>query len=165
MKLRTLRFLALLVVSLFIWLAAYGHALYGFLCLFGFSAAIPTLLRGQALGTTAAVIKGDNTILWGARNGTTITGIIVSVRDQITGEMVEIPDDIGFTVSVVFFNDKHECEAELIVQTSYPSIARGDMVTIMGITNVMVTEVEKMWENKQARKLRVKGTAFSAITS
>lgn len=115
--------------------------------------------------STTALIKGDNTVLWGARGGTTISGIATSVRDQLTGEMVEIPDDIGFTVAVVFFNDKHECEVELIVQTSYPSMARGDIVTIMGNTNCLVTEVEKVWENKQARKLRVKATAFTAITS
>lgn len=109
-------------------------------------------------------IKGDSTVLWGTGDGTTIAGIIVSVRDQLTGEMVEISDENGFTVACVFFNDKHECEVELIVQTSYPTLARGDSVTIAGISGCLVIDVEKQWEQKSVRKLRVKATKFSGIT-
>jgi DNA/RNA endonuclease YhcR with UshA esterase domain len=113
--------------------------------------------------TNQATIKGDSTVLWGTAGGTTISGIIVSVRDQLTGEMVEIPDEVGFTVTVVFFNDRDECEVQLIVKTSVPDLKRGDAVTIAGIDNCLVTEREVNWEQKGARKLTVKATRWSGM--
>lgn len=110
-----------------------------------------------------ALIKGDTTVLWGTSGGTTVNGIIVSVRDMLTGEMVEVPDENGFTVAAIFFNDKNEGECEIIVQTAYPSLARGDSVTIMGVADYLVTEVEKVWEQKNTRKLRFKATKFSGM--
>ena len=111
-----------------------------------------------------ALIKGDTTVLWGTGGGTTVTGIIVSVRNTHTGEMVEIPDNNGFTVAAVFFNNKDEGEVEIIVQTSDPALERGDNVTILGASGYLVTEVEKMWEQKNVRKFRFKATKFSGLT-
>ena len=117
------------------------------------------------MSANTATIKGNSTILWGAAGGTTIAGIIVSVRDQFTGEMVEIPDEVGFTTTVVFFNDKHELEVQLIVSTAVPTLKRGDLVTIAGITNCLVTETEVNWEQKNARKLTVKATNWTGLTT
>jgi len=117
------------------------------------------------MSVNTATIKGNSTILWGASGGTTIAGIIVSVRDQLTGEMVEIPDEVGFTTTVVFFNDKHECEVQLIVSSSVPTLARGDSVTIAGISGCLVTETEVNWEQKGARKLTVKATKWVGMTT
>ena len=108
-------------------------------------------------------IKGDNTVLWGTGSGTTLAGIIVRVRNMLTGEMVEIPDENGFTVSVVYFNDKNECEVEMIVKTSYPTIARGDTVTIMGVT-ALANDYEKVWEQKGVRKYTLKATRWAGFT-
>jgi hypothetical protein len=100
------------------------------------------------MSAPSPVIKGDNTILWGTSAGTTMAGLIVSVKDQLTGEIVEVPDDNGFATSVVFFNDKHECEADMIIQTAAPTLARGTFVTIMGNANCMVTDITITWEQK-----------------
>ena len=121
------------------------------------------LIMTVSLGNNA-VIKGDTTVLWGTAGGTTITGIIVSVRDTLTGEMVEVPDNNGYSVAAVFFNDKNEGEVEIVVQTSAPTLKRGDNTTIMGVSGYLVTEVEKMWEQKNVRKYRFKATKFSGMT-
>jgi len=112
-----------------------------------------------------AVIKGDNTVLWGTASGTTLAGIIVRVRNQLTGEMVEVPDENGFAVAVIFFNDKNECEVEMIIQTSAPSIPRGTVCTIMGIENCISNDYEQVWEQKGVRKYTLKATAYAGISS
>jgi len=113
--------------------------------------------------SNVATIKGDNTVLWGTSGGTTLAGIIVRVRNQLTGEMVEVPDENGFTISVVYFNDKNELEVEMIVQTSYPTIARGTVVTIMGLS-CLSGDYEKVWEQKGVRKYTLKATLWSGFT-
>lgn len=112
-----------------------------------------------------AVIKGEGTVLWGTAEGSGVAGIIVSVRDTLTGEMVEVPDENGFTVAAIFFNDKNEGEVELIVKASYPALKRGDDVTIMGVSGYLCQEVERMWEQKGVRKLRVKAVKFSGMAA
>ena len=56
--------------------------------------------------SNTATIKGDSSVLWGTRGQkqTSYSGILTRVRDQRTGEMVEIPDEDGFTVSVVLLS-------------------------------------------------------------
>lgn len=107
------------------------------------------------------VIRGDNTLLWGTSSGTTLAGIIVRVRNQLSGEMVEVPDENGFAAAAIYFNDKNECEVEMIVKSSYPTLVRGDSVTIMGITGCLVDTYEKVWEQKGVRKYNVKATKFT----
>ncbi len=157
--------LMLVVMALAFTLASAGAPLFAFALFFAFCATVPMLLRGHRLHTTVATIKGDSSVLWGVRGkvGSTVTGILQSVRDQLTGEMVEIPDDVGFTVAVVLFNDKHECEATVLVQTAFPVFARGDVVSIAGNTAVIVTDMEKNWENKGVAKYTIKGTQWSGI--
>jgi hypothetical protein len=159
-----LQLLALLILALCLWIAVAGHFTLAALCAWCFFACIPMLTQGDALGSNVATIKGDNTVLWGTASATGIAGIVVSARDQLTGEMLEISDEVGFTVALVLFNDRHECEVEVIVKTSYPAIARGDVVTIMGNESCVVLETEKMWEQKQVKKLRVKATQWQGMT-
>ena len=104
------------------------------------------------------VIRGDNTIQWGS-NGV-YTGYVVSARDQATGEMVEIPDNVGEPVALVIFNTKFECEIEVIVQTTTVRPNRGDLVTLFGRTNTIITETEKIWAQKDTQKLRIRATKF-----
>ncbi len=109
------------------------------------------------------VIKGNNTVLWGTGSAYS-TAIVVSARDQLTGEMVEVSDNVGFTISAIFFNDKHECEVEIIIETAAPTLARGDQVTMCGNANCLVMEAEIMWEQKGVRKYRLKATKFNGMT-
>jgi hypothetical protein len=124
---------------------------------------------GLALATNSPTIIGDNTVLWGtaaliASPNTAVSGILVSVRDQRTGEMVEIPDENGFSTTVIFFNSKNECEFHVVVKTAFPTWDRGSKLTVNGHTNVYVTDYEKLWENKKCAEYNVKGTAWDGIS-
>jgi len=165
--LRRVRILAVAMAAacaLLAWHGMPGQAAVAFLC---FCASIPMLVHGGVCGLNTATIKGDTTVIWGTGGVTvtTVTGYLVSVRDGLTGEMVEVADNNGFTVAVVLFNAKDECELQLIVQTSFPSLTRGTVITVGSLTNVVVLEVEKMWEQKGVAKYTVKGTAWSGMTS
>lgn len=115
--------------------------------------------------SNTATIKGDTSVVWGVRGkaGDSIAGILQSVRNQLTGEMVEIADEDGFTVAKIFFNHKNELEVTVLVKTSFPVFARGDTVSIGGVTNAMVDDFEKQWENKGVAKYTLKATAYSGI--
>jgi hypothetical protein len=116
---------------------------------------------------STAVIKGDNTILWGATGvySGTGAGYVTSGSDQLTGEKLEVKDKDGFTVAVVFFDDKHNVQFEAVIKAAAPALARGDAATVCGIAYCLIDEVEILWENAQARKYRVKGTNYTAISS
>jgi hypothetical protein len=143
----------------------------GMLCLlalvFGHVGLATTLFFLPMVGLNSPTIKGDTTVIWGTGGVTvtTVTGYLTSVRDGLTGEMVEVADNNGFTVAVVLFNHKDECELQLIVQTSFPTLTRGTVITVGSLTNVVVTDVEKMWEQKGVAKYTVKGTAWSGMPS
>jgi hypothetical protein len=128
---------------------------------------LPAVWRGQLLGTNSATIKGDTSVLWGTGGltQTSYSGILTAVRDQRTGEMVEVSDVNGFTTSVVFFNHRHECEIHVVVQTAFPTWDRGSVITINGIATCIVTNFEKMWENKKVAEYSVKATAWDGIPS
>ena len=101
--------------------------------------------------------------MWGTSGGTTLAGIIVSVKNQLTGEMVEVPDNNGFAAAIVYFNDKNECEVAMIIQAAAPTLTRGEFVTIMGITNCQVQDCTLEWEQKGVRKYNVKACAYVGI--
>ncbi len=122
--------------------------------------------------STSATIKGDNTVIWGtggsglaSGSSPTVTGILQSVRNQLTGEEVEIDDVNGFASSIVLFNHKNECDFTCVVQTSAPSFVRGSVLTVGGTANVIVKDFEQMWDNKGVAKYTIRGVAYAGITS
>lgn len=110
-------------------------------------------------------IRGDNSVLWGAGgvyDGTGV-GYVTTGRHRAYSEKVEIQDENGYTVAVVYFDEKNDVEFEMVIKTSAPAIAVGDGVTICGIAYALVDEVEKMWEQRGVQKFRVKATNYVAI--
>jgi hypothetical protein len=112
------------------------------------------------------VIRGDNTVLWGANGVFTGTGAghILSGSKQLQGEKVEIQDNNGATVAVIYFDNKNVCRFEMVVKTAAPTLARGDGMTICGVAYALIDEVEELWESKGVRKLRVSATNYENIT-
>ena len=112
------------------------------------------------------VIRGDNTILWGASGvfSGTGAGIVTSGNKKIVGEKTEIKDVNGFTVAVVYFDDKKNVSFEMYVKTAAPTLARGDGVTICGVAYALVDDFEEVWANTDARKLIVNATQYVSIT-
>ncbi len=112
------------------------------------------------------VIKGDQTILWGADGVYSAAGcgFVTTGSKELTGDKVEIKDKNGFTIAVVYFDDKSNVQFEAIVATSAPALARGDAATICGIAYCLIDSAEEMWANNDARKYRVRATNYVSIT-
>jgi hypothetical protein len=160
-----LKLLAAALILTCLCMAVRGMMAEAMVALFAFGAALPALLNGHLLGLNTATIKGDTSVIWGTGGitQTSYSGILTSVRDQRTGEMVEIPDVSGFTTSLVLFNAKNECEIHVTVQTAFPTWDRGSVITINGHTACIVTDYEKLWENKKVAEYNVKATQFDGI--
>lgn len=112
-------------------------------------------------------IKGDSTILWGADGvyaGTNV-GFVTTGSKELTGEKVEVKDKNGFTVSVIYFDDKHNVQFEAIIQTQAPALARGDGATICGLAYCLIDSVDQLWANNDARKYRIRATNYVSITT
>lgn len=113
---------------------------------------------------SSPTIKGDNTVVWGT-GGVYASGIITRGSVKTTGEKFLVKDNNGFTVTAIYFDDRNEASFEMITQTSDPSLARGDYITIGGVANCIVEEVEKMWEQGGVRKFAVTAVKYSQIPS
>ncbi len=111
------------------------------------------------------VIRGDSTVLWGASGVFSGTGVgfVTKGNKKLSGEKVEIKDANGFTVAVIYFDDKNNVSFEMFVKTAAPTLARGDGVTICGVAYALVDDVEELWDNNNARRLIVTATNYVSI--
>jgi hypothetical protein len=99
----------------------------------------------------AEIIKGDNTVLWGA-GALYATGIISGGSIRTTSEQLLVPGSDGEDVAKVYFNVKKEATVQIIVQTTVPALAIGDVVTIKGEADFLVDSCEETFANKDVRK-------------
>ncbi len=109
------------------------------------------------------VIKGDNTVLFGSASYYAGSGILVSGNKKLSGDKLEVKDETGYVVAVIFFNDKNEFSFEMIVKTAAPTLARGDQLTLAGLV-ALVDDVEEMWKQDDVRRLRVNATRYNGMT-
>lgn len=72
-------------------------------------------------------------------------------------------DNDGFTVTVIYFDDRGECSFEMIVQSSAPSLSRGDAITVAGLTNCLVEDTEEIWAEQNVRKFAVTACKYAKI--
>lgn len=108
-------------------------------------------------------IVGDNTVIFGS-NGVYGTGQIVEDGNKrLTGDKLEIQDNDGNVVTVIYFNDKNECSFLMVVKTAAPSLARGDAITIGGVADCLVDDTEEIWRRGDVRKFRVNATRYAAL--
>lgn len=108
----------------------------------------------------AEVIKGNNTITWGAGDGAAI-GKVQSASKKTGGDKVELLDENGEVFSVIYFNGKNECEFETIMLSGVTPPARGDAITIGVVANCLVDDVEEKWQNNNAKMLTIRATKYA----
>ncbi len=109
------------------------------------------------------VIKGDNTVLFGIAGVSSITGILQSCEVALEGDKLEIQDENGFVVAVIYFNDKKQITFEMIVKTAAPPLDRGDEITVAGVIGALVESTREMWKKDDVRKLQVTATWYSGL--
>lgn len=108
------------------------------------------------------IIVGDQSVVWGTE-GVYSEGYVVSANNRRTGEKLEIQDNNGFTVAVIYFDHKNECQFEIMVKTAAPALERGDAITIGGVANCLVDDTDKVWGNREVQRLRVTATKYDGV--
>jgi hypothetical protein len=108
----------------------------------------------------AAVIKGNNTIVWGA-GGAASLGKIQSGSRKLGGDKIELLDEEGEVFSAIYFNDKNECEFEAIFLSTVILPVRGDAITIGGIAACYVDDIEEKWANNNAKMFTIRATKYA----
>lgn len=101
------------------------------------------------------VIKG-HTAVWGV--GSIYTGLITRASRKKNGETEVIYDSNGFVITKIFFDDKQECEIELIFESGTTEPTRGDAITFNSQAGFLVENTELMWEQRGWKKLKIQAT-------
>lgn len=119
-------------------------------------------------------VKGDSSVVWGAGSvvstavhaASPVTlGIITDAEKGSSADKIEIMDENGFVVTVVYFNNKNECSFGMIVKTSVPALDIGDTFTLGGVAFCIVDDIRVQWSNKDVAKYNVKATRYKALTA
>jgi hypothetical protein len=111
-----------------------------------------------------ATIRGRAAI-WGivAEAGDTFAaGLILDQGKVITGEEDFIYDNDGNTITEVFFDDRDECDINIICEDTTTDPVRGDDIAIVG-DDCIVQSAELKWKQKGWKVLNVKAKKFSQL--
>lgn len=97
---------------------------------------------------------GDGDIVFGTTEvGYTTIGEIQSGGQKKGGDMLELKNRYGNTFVVIFFNEADECTIEAIFDTDYTLPARGDLIDIMSLEDVIVLDWELKWEQGKEKRV------------
>jgi len=99
---------------------------------------------------------------WGVP-GSVVSGRVLSASVDSSGEEVELPNSDGETDGLAMLNEKDEINLEVIYDSTYTPPARGDSITVNGISGY-VLNVSKKWQNKGWRGCTVKATDWKAMS-
>lgn len=95
--------------------------------------------------------------------GYTAIGTIVSATKKLGGDKLEIKGRQGGVIIVIYFNEKNECEIQVIFDSEATLPERGDALSVCGLTNVLCDEVETKWENERETMLNIRGTRYENV--
>ena len=111
----------------------------------------------------AVVLKGNaTTATWGVP-GAVVSGRVVSVRSNITGEEVPLENSDGETDGLAMLNELDEVQVEVIYDAAFTPPSYGDNMTVNSIAYV-VTSIPKSWGNKEWRKSGFTAKKWSQLT-
>lgn len=113
---------------------------------------------------STALIRGRSCV-WGIENDgdTFAAGVVVDMSHAVDGDTDFVLDGQGFVIAEVFFNDKDECEVNVLCEQETAVPARGDDVIIAGI-ECIVQSASVKWNQKGWKMLSIKGTKFANLT-
>ncbi|MGC3991695.1 MAG: hypothetical protein QM796_18790 [Chthoniobacteraceae bacterium] len=116
------------------------------------------------MSTTTYNIVGSGNIQFGTGELGTTYGVIVSASNKLGGDKLELKDEHGNVFVVVYFNDKNECEIQVIFDSGTALPVRGDNVSLAGLTDVLVDEVTQNWANEKEQQATIRGTKYAHLT-
>ena len=117
------------------------------------------------MSATTPTINGSgySTCLWGM-DGTVYTGKITSFTHDKDADTAQILDNNGYVTTDLTYNQKDNFSMEIIIASGTTPPTVGAVITIDGVTNVIVRTVGKTYGEKDWRKLKVTGIAYINLT-
>jgi hypothetical protein len=110
------------------------------------------------------IVGDDRDVVFGTEDvGYAGIGTIVSASHKHGGDKLEIKGRSGGVICVIYFNEKDECEIEAIFDSTITLPARGDTLSLCGLTLALCEEWEKKWENEKECILTIRATRYEAI--
>lgn len=102
----------------------------------------------------AASIKLGQDVVWGTSTaGTLAQGKILSLSKKSGSKLFEQEDENGETYSVIYYDPTTEVQVEVLVKSAATIPAPGDVVTVAGVTDMLVLDSEQKWQAGQTKKL------------
>lgn len=112
--------------------------------------------------------KSGITAVWGTSDASvtaTNQGIVHSVSRKNAAEKDYILDENGYTVGVVFFDQKNEYTVEILCKDSMTNPTVGGVMTIGGDANMLVMDFDLKWSHKGFKMLSVNLTRYTDVLS
>jgi len=110
-------------------------------------------------------MKSGVTAVWGTEEITAQSnyGIVTSASRKKTSEKETVPDGNGYTVGLVFFDQKSEVSLDIICKSSMTEPSVGDTITFQTSPAVsgIVMDADLKWDNKSTKKMTVTATQFT----
>lgn len=103
----------------------------------------------------AVEIKLGQEVIWGASSAGTLTnqGKILSASKKKASKLVEQEDEDGETYSVIFYDQTEEATIEILSKTAATIPDPGDLLTVVGVTDMLVIDAEEKWTAGQTKKI------------
>lgn len=111
-------------------------------------------------------ISGVTTAVWGAANIGTTTSYGTVVRCAVTKRAKQKPrlSNVGETVGVTIYDQSDEVELDVECNDAATLPAVGDAIQVDGLSGVVVTQPQRLWDREDYKKFRIRGTKWSAMT-
>ena len=99
-------------------------------------------------------IKLGTEVVWGTATAGTLThGKILSASKKKTSKLFEQEDEDGETYSAIFYDQTLEGVVEILVKGAATIPDPGDVITVVGVTDMLVLDAEEKWAAGQTKKL------------
>lgn len=111
----------------------------------------------------AVNIQLGTDIVWGtATAGTLVSGKILSANAKSGGKEFEQEDENGETYAFIQFDDREDISVEVLAKTLGVKPARGDLLTVAGVTDAIVLDADEKWAAGQTKKFAVTLRKYTA---
>lgn len=110
----------------------------------------------------SASIKLSTAITWGSTSAGTLTaGKILSCNKKSTVKQHEEADEDGEVHSLVLYDQREEVTLEVLATDTSTPPATGSVITVAGVTDLIVTEAEVVWQRGNTKKFNI--TAWKSV--
>ncbi len=104
----------------------------------------------------AVDIKFGQEIVWGTSSAGTLShGKILSADSKSTAKKFEQEDEDGELYSMVIYDQREEVTVEVLANTTAVKPAIGDLLTIAGVTDMIVIDSSEKWATGQSKKFSI----------